>query len=65
MSEPVEGFLQQVAAVPVVAILRAADAGRFLEVGRVLYEAGVRAVEVTLTSSGALEASPRPPSFGH
>jgi 2-dehydro-3-deoxyphosphogluconate aldolase / (4S)-4-hydroxy-2-oxoglutarate aldolase len=49
-------FLQRVAAVPLVAILRAADAGRFLEVGRVLYEAGVRAVEVTLTSTGALEA---------
>jgi 2-dehydro-3-deoxyphosphogluconate aldolase/(4S)-4-hydroxy-2-oxoglutarate aldolase len=52
-------FLEQVAAVPVVAILRAADAGRFLEVGRVLYEAGVRAVELTLTSSGALEAFAR------
>jgi 2-dehydro-3-deoxyphosphogluconate aldolase/(4S)-4-hydroxy-2-oxoglutarate aldolase len=49
-------FLERVADVPVVAILRAADAGRFLEVGRVLYEAGVRAVEVTLTSEGALEA---------
>jgi 2-dehydro-3-deoxyphosphogluconate aldolase/(4S)-4-hydroxy-2-oxoglutarate aldolase len=49
-------FLERVAVVPVVAILRAADAGRFLEVGRVLYEAGVRAVEVTLTSAGALEA---------
>jgi 2-dehydro-3-deoxyphosphogluconate aldolase/(4S)-4-hydroxy-2-oxoglutarate aldolase len=52
-------FLEQVAAVPVVAILRAADAGRFLEVGRVLYGAGVRAVEVTLTSAGALEALAR------
>jgi 2-dehydro-3-deoxyphosphogluconate aldolase / (4S)-4-hydroxy-2-oxoglutarate aldolase len=52
-------FLEQVVAVPVVAILRAADAGRFLEVGRVLYEAGVRAVEVTLTSVGALEAFAR------
>src|SRR5215211_1753483 len=52
-------FLEQVAAVPVVAILRAADAGRFLEAGRVLYEAGVRAVEVTLTSAGALEAFAR------
>jgi len=52
-------FLDQVAAVPVVAILRAADAGRFLEVGRVLYQAGVRAVEVTLTSAGALEAFAR------
>ena len=30
-------FLERVAAVPVVAILRAADAGRFLEVGWVLY----------------------------
>jgi 2-dehydro-3-deoxyphosphogluconate aldolase/(4S)-4-hydroxy-2-oxoglutarate aldolase len=53
---PTHPFLEQVAAVPVVAILLAADAGRFLEVGRVLYGAGVRAVEVTLTSAGALEA---------
>jgi 2-dehydro-3-deoxyphosphogluconate aldolase / (4S)-4-hydroxy-2-oxoglutarate aldolase len=52
-------FLERVAAVPVVAILRAADAGRFVEVGRVLYEGGVRAVEVTLTSEGALEAFAR------
>ena len=42
-----------------VAILRAAGAGRFLEVGRVLYSAGVRAIEVTLTSEGALEAFAR------
>jgi 2-dehydro-3-deoxyphosphogluconate aldolase/(4S)-4-hydroxy-2-oxoglutarate aldolase len=49
-------FLERLAAVPVVAILRAGEAGRFLEVGWVLYEAGVRAVEVTLTSRGALEA---------
>jgi 2-dehydro-3-deoxyphosphogluconate aldolase/(4S)-4-hydroxy-2-oxoglutarate aldolase len=52
-------FLDRLAAVPVVAILRAADAGRFLEVGRVLYEGGLRAIEVTLTSSGALEAFAR------
>jgi 2-dehydro-3-deoxyphosphogluconate aldolase/(4S)-4-hydroxy-2-oxoglutarate aldolase len=51
-----EGFLERLAAVPIVAILRAGDAGRFLEVGRVLYEGGVRAIEVTLTSEGALEA---------
>jgi 2-dehydro-3-deoxyphosphogluconate aldolase/(4S)-4-hydroxy-2-oxoglutarate aldolase len=51
-----EAFLDRLAAVPVVAILRAADAERFLEVGRVLYEAGLRAVEVTLTSKGALAA---------
>jgi 2-dehydro-3-deoxyphosphogluconate aldolase / (4S)-4-hydroxy-2-oxoglutarate aldolase len=49
-------FLERLAAVPVVAILRAAEAERFLEVGRVLYEGGVRAIEVTLTSKGALEA---------
>jgi 2-dehydro-3-deoxyphosphogluconate aldolase / (4S)-4-hydroxy-2-oxoglutarate aldolase len=51
-----EAFLERLAAVPVVAILRAANAERFLEVGRVLYEEGVRAIEVTLTSEGALEA---------
>jgi 2-dehydro-3-deoxyphosphogluconate aldolase / (4S)-4-hydroxy-2-oxoglutarate aldolase len=49
-------FLERLAAVPVVAILRATEAGRFLEVGRVLYEGGVRAIEVTLTSAGALDA---------
>jgi 2-dehydro-3-deoxyphosphogluconate aldolase/(4S)-4-hydroxy-2-oxoglutarate aldolase len=49
-------FLRRLGAVPVVAILRAAGAGRFPEVGRVLYEAGVRGIEVTLTSEGALEA---------
>jgi 2-dehydro-3-deoxyphosphogluconate aldolase / (4S)-4-hydroxy-2-oxoglutarate aldolase len=49
-------FLERLAAVPLVAILRASDARRFLEVGRVLYEAGVRGIEVTLTSEGALEA---------
>ena len=52
-------FLERLAAVPLVAILRAAGAGRFLEVGRVLYEAGVRGIEVTLTSEGALEAFAR------
>ena len=56
MSRDRASFLDQLAAVPVVAILRAAGAGRFLEVGRVLYEGGVRAIEVTLTSEGALAA---------
>jgi 2-dehydro-3-deoxyphosphogluconate aldolase / (4S)-4-hydroxy-2-oxoglutarate aldolase len=56
MSRNSGAFLERLAAVPVMAILRASDAGRFLEVGRVLYEAGVRAIEVTLTSRGALEA---------
>ena len=50
------GFLERLAVVPVVTILRAADAGRFLEIGRVLYEGGLRAIEVTLTSAGALDA---------
>jgi 2-dehydro-3-deoxyphosphogluconate aldolase/(4S)-4-hydroxy-2-oxoglutarate aldolase len=49
-------LLERLAVVPVVAILRATDAGRFLEAGRVLYEGGVRAIEVTLTSAGALDA---------
>jgi 2-dehydro-3-deoxyphosphogluconate aldolase / (4S)-4-hydroxy-2-oxoglutarate aldolase len=49
-------FLDRLAGMPVVAILRAAGAERFLDVGRVLYEGGVRAIEVTLTSAGALEA---------
>jgi 2-dehydro-3-deoxyphosphogluconate aldolase / (4S)-4-hydroxy-2-oxoglutarate aldolase len=56
MSRGEGAFLERLAAVPVVAILRAADAERFLEAGRVLYEGGVRAIEVTLTSRGALEA---------
>lgn len=56
MSRDERLFLARVRAVPVVAILRAADAAQFLEVGRVLYEGGVRAIEVTLTSRGALEA---------
>jgi 2-dehydro-3-deoxyphosphogluconate aldolase / (4S)-4-hydroxy-2-oxoglutarate aldolase len=56
---PADPFLGRLAAVPVVAILRAANADRFLDVGRVLYEAGLRAIEVTLTSAGALEAFAR------
>ena len=37
MSRDERSFLDRLGAVPVVAILRAADAARFLEVGRVLY----------------------------
>jgi 2-dehydro-3-deoxyphosphogluconate aldolase/(4S)-4-hydroxy-2-oxoglutarate aldolase len=37
-------------------ILRAPDAGRFPEVSRVLFGAGLRSVEFTLTSVGALDA---------
>lgn len=43
-------------AVPVIAILRAGSARRFAEVTRTLCAAGVRAVEFTLTTPGALDA---------
>lgn len=41
---------------PVVAVLRAADAGQFVAVSAVLAEAGFGAVEFTLTTAGAVEA---------
>ncbi|MGW6536695.1 bifunctional 4-hydroxy-2-oxoglutarate aldolase/2-dehydro-3-deoxy-phosphogluconate aldolase [Streptomyces sp. NPDC055051] len=44
------------AATPVIAILRAGSASRFPEVTEVLGAEGVRAVEFTLTTPGALEA---------
>jgi 2-dehydro-3-deoxyphosphogluconate aldolase/(4S)-4-hydroxy-2-oxoglutarate aldolase len=40
---------------PLIAILRAQDATRFSSVVHVLYDAGFRAVEVTLTTVGAIE----------
>ncbi|MDQ3405191.1 MAG: bifunctional 4-hydroxy-2-oxoglutarate aldolase/2-dehydro-3-deoxy-phosphogluconate aldolase [Actinomycetota bacterium] len=43
-------------AVPVIAILRASSAKRFAEVTETLCAAGIRAVEFTLTTPGALEA---------
>jgi 2-dehydro-3-deoxyphosphogluconate aldolase / (4S)-4-hydroxy-2-oxoglutarate aldolase len=49
-------FLERLAAAPVVAILRAATADRFAEVARVLRDAGVANLELTLTSGGALAA---------
>ncbi|MFG3532457.1 bifunctional 4-hydroxy-2-oxoglutarate aldolase/2-dehydro-3-deoxy-phosphogluconate aldolase [Streptomyces sp. NPDC047917] len=42
-------------AVPVVAILRSATAGRFPQVADTLRRAGVRAVEFTLTTPGVLD----------
>lgn len=39
---------------PVIAILRAAGTDRFAEVAEVLLESGVRGIEVTLTTPGAL-----------
>jgi 2-dehydro-3-deoxyphosphogluconate aldolase/(4S)-4-hydroxy-2-oxoglutarate aldolase len=41
--------------VPLVAILRAPDPARFLPVVEVLYHCGMRAVEITLTTAGAVE----------
>jgi 2-dehydro-3-deoxyphosphogluconate aldolase/(4S)-4-hydroxy-2-oxoglutarate aldolase len=49
-------LLARLRASPVVAILRAGDAGRFLPACRVLVEAGVTCLEVTLTTPGALDA---------
>jgi 2-dehydro-3-deoxyphosphogluconate aldolase/(4S)-4-hydroxy-2-oxoglutarate aldolase len=40
----------------VVAVLRAPDAGGFVRVAEVLVEAGITAIEVTLTSRGAVDA---------
>ncbi|MBL8925147.1 MAG: bifunctional 4-hydroxy-2-oxoglutarate aldolase/2-dehydro-3-deoxy-phosphogluconate aldolase [Pseudonocardia sp.] len=40
----------------VVAVLRAPDAGRFVPVARVLYDAGFRCIEFTLTTRGAIDA---------
>ncbi len=51
-----QAALRQLGEGGALAILRAADATRFLEVTRVLGEAGLRSVEFTLTSRGALDA---------
>ncbi|GAB2961686.1 2-dehydro-3-deoxy-phosphogluconate aldolase [Amycolatopsis acidiphila] len=40
----------------VIAILRAASADRFREVAELLYETGVRVIELTLTTPGAVDA---------
>jgi 2-dehydro-3-deoxyphosphogluconate aldolase/(4S)-4-hydroxy-2-oxoglutarate aldolase len=50
------GFAERLAAERFVAILRAPDADRFAAVSRALYDAGWRAIEVTLTTAGALDA---------
>jgi 2-dehydro-3-deoxyphosphogluconate aldolase/(4S)-4-hydroxy-2-oxoglutarate aldolase len=48
--------MEAIGAAGVVAVLRAADAGRFEEVALALTDAGVTCVEFTLSSAGALEA---------
>jgi 2-dehydro-3-deoxyphosphogluconate aldolase/(4S)-4-hydroxy-2-oxoglutarate aldolase len=40
----------------VVAVLRAPDASQFVPVARVLYDAGFRCIEFTLTTHGAIDA---------
>ncbi len=49
-------LIDAVAAAPVIAILRAAGAERFADITDTLYDAGVRAVEFSLTTPGALPA---------
>lgn len=41
---------------PLIAILRAGNAARFVQLAEVLYDSGVRHVECTLTTAGAVEA---------
>lgn len=53
MSDP---FTERLARERLVAILRAPDADRFVVVAHALYDAGWLAVEVTLTTQGALDA---------
>ena len=50
------GILEALAPNPLVAILRAPDAGAFGPVTETLYKAGFRCVEFTLTTSGAVQA---------
>lgn len=52
-------LLQSIAGQPLVAILRAPTAERFVEASRVLLEAGIRCHEYTLTSAGACDAIAR------
>src|SRR4051794_16507504 len=49
-------FLDALAATRVVAILRGRAAGRVVEAARTLAHAGVRCIEVTLNTPGALTA---------
>jgi 2-dehydro-3-deoxyphosphogluconate aldolase / (4S)-4-hydroxy-2-oxoglutarate aldolase len=49
-------FRERLAASRVIAILRAEDTDYFPDVAQVLYDAGVRVIEATLTTPGALDA---------
>lgn len=48
--------MEAIAASRVIAVLRATDAGRFGEIAAALAEGGVRCIEFTLSSDGAVEA---------
>jgi 2-dehydro-3-deoxyphosphogluconate aldolase/(4S)-4-hydroxy-2-oxoglutarate aldolase len=49
-------LLELLAPHPLIAILRAPDAAAFVGVSEVLYQAGFRCIEYTLTTAGAIEA---------
>ena len=49
-------LLQALTPRPLIAILRSADANRFPRATELLYEAGFRCVELTLTTSGTFDA---------
>jgi 2-dehydro-3-deoxyphosphogluconate aldolase/(4S)-4-hydroxy-2-oxoglutarate aldolase len=52
----VDDILTTLAAHPIVAILRAPNGDRFRDASRVLYDAGFRCLEFTLTTNGVLDA---------
>ncbi|WP_243228855.1 bifunctional 4-hydroxy-2-oxoglutarate aldolase/2-dehydro-3-deoxy-phosphogluconate aldolase [Microbacterium sp. CIAB417] len=49
-------MLSEMDGVPVVAVLRAPDSSRFVDVAAALVAGGVRAIELTLTTRGAIRA---------
>jgi 2-dehydro-3-deoxyphosphogluconate aldolase/(4S)-4-hydroxy-2-oxoglutarate aldolase len=56
MRTPVLDLLDALRSRRVVAVLRAADADRFVPASRVLLDAGIGVLEFTLTTAGALDA---------
>jgi 2-dehydro-3-deoxyphosphogluconate aldolase / (4S)-4-hydroxy-2-oxoglutarate aldolase len=50
------GFDSAMATVPVIAIVRLADAGEAVAVAAAVHAGGIRLIEVTLTTAGALDA---------
>lgn len=56
MSSAYDDLAAAVEELPVIAILRAPDASTFVEVTKTLRDKGIRALELTLTTAGALAA---------